>query len=272
MANDIDLEKYFRRIRYKGAAKADFATLAALHAAHVDAIPFEGIDPLLGRPVKLDLPTLQGKLIDSQRGGYCFEQNALFNAVLEAIGFKVTGLGGRVRWMSPPEAPLGPRTHMFLKVDLPGGGAYLADVGFGVCLLDAPLRFETDIEQATAMGTFRLSETDGLFTLSAKRPNDYRAMYAFNFEPQIPADYEVGNWYTSTNPKALFRNMLIMERLAPDRRHKLINRRYVIEGRDGEMTQETLLENAGALGRVLSEVFGVTPPAPVEAWFDRLGD
>lgn len=269
MSEDLDLKRYFARIGYDGAPKADLATLTALHSAHVDAIPFEAIDPLFGRPINLDLASLQAKLIDNARGGYCFEQNAIFKAALEQIGFKVTGLGGRVRWMSPPNSPLGPREHMLLKIEL-AEGSFIADVGFGACVQDAPLRFETNLEQATAMGTFVLKEADGIYTLSAKQPEGFRAMYAFNLEPQLAADYELGNWFTSTSPKAPFLHFLIMERVAPDKRHKLINRQYIIEARDGEVQQEMALETAEAFGDVLKQVFGVTPPVPVEALFARL--
>ena len=130
MNEGIELDAYLARIGHDGPLAPDIATLAALHDAHVRAIPFEAIDPLLGRPVSLDLSAVQDKLVARRRGGYCFEQNLLFKAVLECVGFPVIGLAGRVRWMSPPGAPLGPRTHMFLRVDTPEG-AYLADVGFG---------------------------------------------------------------------------------------------------------------------------------------------
>jgi N-hydroxyarylamine O-acetyltransferase len=103
MQSEFQLDKYLERIGVHGTVRPDLATLTALHAAHADAIPFEGLDPLLRRPVKLDLVSLQAKLVCSRRGGYCFEQNILFKAALEAIGFKVTGLAARVRWMAPPE-------------------------------------------------------------------------------------------------------------------------------------------------------------------------
>src|SRR5215472_13552681 len=112
MSNEFFLDSYMKRIGFDCTAEPNLKTLMAIHAAHVDAIPFEGLDPLLDRPVPLDLGSLQRKLVDSRRGGYCFEQNVLFKAALEAIGFKVTGLSGRVRWMSPPDSPLGPREHM----------------------------------------------------------------------------------------------------------------------------------------------------------------
>ena len=108
MTSEFRIDDYLARIGFRGSVEPNFATLAALHFQHVNAIPFEGLDPLLGLPVNLDLGTLQRKLVHSRRGGYCFEQNILFKAVLETIGFKVTGLTARVLWMSPPDSPLGP--------------------------------------------------------------------------------------------------------------------------------------------------------------------
>jgi N-hydroxyarylamine O-acetyltransferase len=265
--SEFRLDNYLARVGFGGTIQPDLATLAVLHAAHVDAIPFEGLDPLLSRPVRLDLASLQEKLVDSRRGGYCFEQNALFNAALEAIGFKVTGLGGRVRWMSPPDSPLGPREHMLLKVDL-ADGPYLADVGFGACVLDS---LKTDVEQRTAMGTFKLSHASDLFWLSAKQAAGWRTMYAFNLEPQIQSDYELGNWFTSTSPRVPFTSMLVMERVSSDKRYKLINRRFMIEARDGALAVERSIDSANALHRLFDETFNVVPPVPVEEIFARIG-
>jgi N-hydroxyarylamine O-acetyltransferase len=267
----IRLDPYLARIGVRRPLRPDLATLTALHAAHVDAIPFEGGDPLLRRPVKLDLDSVQAKLVDGRRGGYCFEQNTLFRAVLEAVGFTVTGLGGRVRWMSPPDSPLGPREHMVLKVDLPDG-AFLADVGFGACLLDAPLRLEPGLEQRTAMGTFRLSEADGHYWLAARQPGGWRTMYAFDLQPQIASDFELGNWYTSTSPLAPFTSILIMERLAPGARYKLIDRTFITEARDGEVASQLVVESADAFGRILDEVFNVALPVPPDELFPRLSE
>lgn len=269
MSAEFRLDNYLTRIGHRGAVRPDLPTLTEMHAAHVDAIPFEGFDPLLRRPVNLDLASLQEKLVDSRRGGYCFEQNALFKAALEEIGFEVTGLGARVLWMSPPERPPGPREHMLLRVDL-ADGPYLADVGFGACLLETPLQLRADLERRTAMGTFRLTHPDGMFLLSAKQPEGWRNMYCFNLEPQLPSDYELGNWYTSTHPKVPFTNMLIMERLTGDKRFKLVNRRFMIETRDGEVSLERELGSAAELGQLLDETFNVSPPAPIEEIFGRI--
>lgn len=270
MPDELHLDKYLARIGVRGTPKANLATLSAMHAAHVDVIPFEGLDPLLRRPVKLDIASLQEKLVDGRRGGYCFEQNLLFKAALEALGFKVTGLGGRVRWMSPPDSPLGPRTHITLRVDLPDG-PYLVDVGFGVCVIDRPLQLRTEVEQRTAMGTYRLSESGGLFSLSARQPAGWRTMYVFDLAPQIQSDYELSSWYTSTSPLAPFTSMLIMERVSIDKRYKLVNRRFRIERRDGQVMSERSIGSADELHQLLDETFNVTPPAPVEDIFNRIG-
>ncbi|WP_371425056.1 arylamine N-acetyltransferase [Tardiphaga sp.] len=266
MTDGFRLDRYLARIGFDGPVAPDLATLTAIHAAQVEALPVEGLNPLLGLPVKLDMASVQQKLVDGRRGGYCYELNALLRAALVEVGFKVTGLGGRVRWNAPPDSPLGPRAHMLLRVDLPDG-PYLADVGFGACVLDAPLRLAVDIEQQTATGTYRLTEADGLLSLSAKRPGGWRTMYVFDLTPQLPADYELGNWYTSTSPFMPFTSMLVMERVSGDRRTRLVNRHLTVEGRDGEPVSERVLGSAAELQQVLDETFGITPPASADEIF-----
>jgi N-hydroxyarylamine O-acetyltransferase len=269
MPDTFRLTEYLKRIGIDGTCKPDLTTLAAIHAAHVAAIPFEALDPFLGRPVKLDLAGIQEKIVSNRRGGYCFEQNTLLKAALEAIGFSATGLAGRVRWMAPPDSPLGPRSHMLLKIDLPEG-PYLADVGFGAFLLDRPLPLETDVEHGTAMGRFLLTQAAGMFSLNVKLPAGWRTAYVFNLEPQVPSDYELANWYTSTNPKVPFVSTLIMERLTRDRRYKLINNRLIVETCNAEVADERVI-GSEEFGQVLDQTFHISPPAPAHEIFARFG-
>jgi N-hydroxyarylamine O-acetyltransferase len=270
MAGGFRLKDYLARIGFEGTPGPDLETLTALHAAHVAAIPFENLDPLLGRPVSLDAGALQDKMVHGRRGGYCFEQNTLLRAALEAIGFHVAGLAGRVRWMSPPDAPLGPRTHMLLKVDL-ADGPWLADAGFGGCLLDQPLRLEAGAEQKTLAGTYRLTEERGLFSLSARQPGGWRTMYMFDFTRPEPSDFEMANWFTSTNPQHVLVQNLIMERVTDGRRYKLVNRRFVVEESGGRVVDGRNVENARDLETVLLKSFNVEPPVPAAQIFARLG-
>lgn len=275
MSSEFNVPRYLARIGVSAAVKPDLATLKILHAAHVNAVPYDSLDASLDRPVPLDLASLQDKLVDHRRGGYCFEQNILFKGALEAIGFKVTGLLARVRWNALPGSPLSPLTHMLLKVDL-AEGTYLADVGFGINLIDGPLRLQTDVEQRTSLGTYTLTHADtltptgGLFSLSAKQPTGWRTMYLFNEEPRVHADYELGNWFTMTNPASIFRKNVIIERVTPTQRHKLVNRHLITEAREGVVTAEHRIDNADEYGSILDQLFGITPPLPGAEIYARL--
>src|SRR6266446_572930 len=107
----IDLDAYLGRIHHAGRLARTKDALDALHLAHATHIPFENLDILLGKPIRLDLASLQAKMIHGRRGGYCFEQNTLLAAVLEQSGFRVTKLAARVRFGAPRHLP---RTHVLL--------------------------------------------------------------------------------------------------------------------------------------------------------------
>ena len=91
------LDDYLERVGLTSARSPDLATLRRLHEAHVAAIPFENLDILLGHDIRLELDRLRDKLIARRRGGYCFEQNALFAAILQESGYTVMSMEARVR-------------------------------------------------------------------------------------------------------------------------------------------------------------------------------
>src|SRR5215469_15975587 len=123
----LDLDAYLGRTGYTGPAEPSHASLVALHRAHLAAIPFENLDIMLGRPVLVDLESIQDKLVHAGRGGYCYEHGQLFGAALERLGFSVERLLARV---GPDGQPMRPRTHLTLRVRA-GSGLWLSDVGFG---------------------------------------------------------------------------------------------------------------------------------------------
>lgn len=264
----IDLDAYFDRIGYNGPRDQSLATLRALHALHPAAIPFENLDPLLGRPVSLAIADVAEKLIASRRGGYCFEQNTLFRAVLETLGFPVTGLAARVVWMAPPERPMAARTHMLLRVAVEGED-YIADVGFGGLLQDAPLRLITGIEQRTPSETARYVQTGGSWQRETRIAGIWQRVYVFTLEPQVEADYAVANWFTSAHPASLFRNHLLMERLQPGLRTSLSNRKFTRRFADGRIDRRDLTD-AADLWRVMTEEMEIAPPDEAHVLFDRL--
>src|ERR1043165_4659001 len=116
----FDQSAWFERIGYSGPATPTLETLNRLIFAHAHAISYETLDIMLGRPPKLDIPTLQTKMIARGRGGYCFEQNMLFRAGLRSLGYQIESFQGRVVRGMAIDAPR-PAIHMLLRVDLPEG-------------------------------------------------------------------------------------------------------------------------------------------------------
>ncbi|WP_213779156.1 arylamine N-acetyltransferase [Caballeronia sp. dw_276] len=250
------LAAYFDRIGYTGPREASGETLAALHRLHPQAIPFENIDTLLGLTPRLDLESVFAKLVSARRGGYCFEHNLLFRAVLETIGFETTGLAARVLW-ADPDAML-PRTHMMLLVETPDE-TWLADVGFGSMTLTAPLVFDNGREQATPHETFRLDLIErGDFKLLVKLGDTWKPVYRFDLEPQVPSDYDMANHYVSTLPDSVFVNHLIVGRVVPGQRQTLFDRTLT---RRGKAEEHRDIATAAEARDALEDTFGLSLPA-----------
>ncbi len=249
-----DLAHYFRRIGFDQRAHCDLPTLQRLHHLHALAIPFENLDPWLGRPVSLEPAAVFDKLVARRRGGYCFEQNLLFREVLETLGFEVRGLSARVVWQLPDDVVL-PRTHMVLLVAV-GSQRLLADVGFGGLTLTAPLDLNSRAEQPTSHEPFRLEHDGEHYVLLARIAGAWQALYRFGLEAQMPADYAMANWYVSTHPQSRFVQQLIAARPAQGLRHALVDSRHSRHPLDKASTHDALPDTA-ALRAVLQHDFGI---------------
>jgi N-hydroxyarylamine O-acetyltransferase len=258
MTSAVDLGAYLARIGYSGDTGATAETLRRLMLAHVAAIPFENLDPLAGRPVRLDLDALQDKLVGSRRGGYCFEQNLLFAAALRALGFEVACLAARVGWNRPKDAPPPPRTHTLLHVAL-DEGPFIADVGFGGMTPTAPLRLETGIEQATPHEAFRLVRVDDDYRLEALVGGTWTELYQFDMQRQTDADLDMMNHYTASHPNSVFVGSLSVARVAPGRRLALRDNRLATHRADGR-TERTILASAAEIRAALADVFELDVP------------
>ena len=251
----LDLEAYLQRIGYSGGLDPTIETLTALHRAHALSIPFENLDILLGRPIRLDLASLQAKLVHDRRGGYCFEQNALFAAVLEHLGFAVTGLAARV---SMGEERTTPRTHMVLAVDI-GETRWLADVGFGGDTLLDPISFDDDAPVQQGAWAFRLADDGDLRILWGLRADGWLDLYSFTLEPQLPVDYEVANHYTSTWPRSPFVTKIIAQRSGLDERWMLIEDELRVERPNGT-ERWTVVSHAERLSILADRFELIFPP------------
>jgi N-hydroxyarylamine O-acetyltransferase len=253
----IDLDEYFGRIGYDGPRTVGLETLRGLSLTHPTAIAFENLDPLMGRRVHLDEGALYDKLIVQGRGGYCYEHNLLFADVLKALGFAVTGLAARVV-KNVPEGSVRPRTHMLLRVDLEDG-VYLADVGFGMSTLTAPMRFEMGVEQETPHDSYRLAEAGVALEMQVKVGDDWSGLYRFDLQEQFRPDYEVTNWYSSCHPDSQFVAELMVARADEGCHHTLLDNVYTLRVPDGPPARRTI-ENADDLRAVLTDIFRINLP------------
>ncbi len=272
--DNFDLESWLSRILYQGPRTHSLDTLRGILFAQATTVPFENLDVLLGRPPKLDLASLQQKIVVNGRGGYCFEHNSLLRAGLQALGFQVTGLIARVVRGMDPGAPA-PAGHMALRVDLPEG-AFLADTGFGNLTPTAPLALRPDIEQTTPHETMRLRAMGEELLLEAKtgRPGeiqDWEHLYRLSPHPRLDMDYEVANWFTATHPKSPFVDNLIAARAAPDgSRHSFFNGRLSVR-RPPDHVERRMLENDAEYAATLTGTFGLSlPSADFSALLDTL--
>ncbi|HET8698137.1 MAG TPA: arylamine N-acetyltransferase [Gammaproteobacteria bacterium] len=253
----IDLDAYFARIGYSGAREPTLHTLRALQLQHPLAIPFENLDPLLGRPVRLEPDALERKLVADKRGGYCFEQNLLLAHALRALGFTVTYLAGRVVWKRGDHDR--PRTHMLLLVQL-GEDVHLCDVGFGALTLTAPLRLEPGVEQSTPHEPFRVRREASDYVMEARLGGEWHALYRFDLQAQRQADIEVLNYYISTHPNSHFRTRLMAARPTAHGRFTLGDNVLSRYGAGGEAERRTL-GSVAELRDALALTFGIELPA-----------
>jgi N-hydroxyarylamine O-acetyltransferase len=205
----FDLDAYAERIGLDRGA-----SVAEVHRAHVTSIPFENLDPHRGVPVALDGEALADKLVTRRRGGYCFEQNLLLKAGLEALGAKVEPMLARVRVGAPPET-VRPRSHLVLRVD-DGGEPLLADVGFGLGTLLEPIAFEPGPEHEQLGWRYRLVPDGAELVLQSHDDGEWRDLYGFLPEPVPHVDIEVSNWFTCSYPRSPFVTGLIVAAQRPD--------------------------------------------------------
>ena len=234
-----NLDAYFARIGYTGPRTATAGALREIHLHHARAIPYENLDVLLGRAIRIDLAGIEEKLVRQKRGGYCFEQNNLLAAVLLALGFRVTRFMARVRWNLPADLPT-PLTHVLLLVE-GEDGRFLADVGFGSMSLMAPLAFEFDREQtAAAIEPRRLIRRGEVVVHQARLGDTWGDVFVFAPDATPAIDCEVGNWFTSTHPQSRFKQNLTLARAGDRCRLAILNREVTIRHADGRAERREL--------------------------------
>jgi N-hydroxyarylamine O-acetyltransferase len=256
----MDVQAYLRRIDYQGSLTPDIDLLRSLHRAHLFTVPFENLDIHLGREIVCDESRILHKIVNEKRGGFCYELNGAFAALLRALGFRVTLLSCRV---ARQDGSYGPEfDHLTLRVDLEE--PWLADVGFGDCFLE-PLRLGSRLEQEQTGRVYRLTSRmtsaasiDAVFGLEVMAEGRWKKEYAFTLQPRELSDFAGMCHYHQTSPESHFTRQRICSLATPEGRITLSDEK-LIETRKGSR-QERLLSGDQEWRSMLREVFGVVLP------------
>jgi N-hydroxyarylamine O-acetyltransferase len=248
-ASVIDVEAYLRRIRYQGQLAPDAATLWALHVAHLEIVPFENFDIHLGRPIVLDEDGLFDKIVTRRRGGFCYELNGLFSALLRELGFRVTRLSAGVMRADDSFGP--DFDHMTLMVELED--RWLADVGFGDSFRE-PLRLDDRGEQVQDGRVYQIRhDTQSGIMLRLNGGTSGGNGYRFSLIPRGLADYAEMCRYHQTSPESPFTQRRICSLFTPHGRITLSDFRLIVTER-GDRRERLLTEEEW--GRALKDRFG----------------
>jgi N-hydroxyarylamine O-acetyltransferase len=256
----MDVDAYLARIGAARPARPDAAALRELQLRHLLSVPFENLSIHLGEPIVLDEEALVEKVVRRRRGGFCYELNGAFAALLSALGFSATLLNARA--FTP--AGLGPPyDHLALRVEVEvdvavggaadGGGVWLADVGFGR-FSNLPLRLDVgDADQADPVGVFRIVEQpDGDLDVLMNGEPQYR----LDPRPRALGDFEATCWWHQTSPKSLFTRSLVCSLLTESGRVTLSDRTFV-RTTGTERDERVLTDDADVLAAYRKH-FGIT--------------
>jgi N-hydroxyarylamine O-acetyltransferase len=257
----MDVQAYLRRIDYQGSLTPSVDLLRSLHRAHLFTVPFENLDIHLGREIVCDEGRILHKIVNEKRGGFCYELNGAFAALLRALGFRVTLLSCRV---AREDGSYGPEfDHLTLRVDLEE--PWLADVGFGDCFLE-PLRLESRLEHEQSGRIYRLTSrmtspppADAVFGLEVMAEGRWKREYAFTLQPRELSDFAGMCHYHQTSPESHFTRQRICSLPTPEGRITLSDEKLIET--HGALRQETSLSGDHEWQAKLRELFGVVLPA-----------
>ncbi|MFJ2261305.1 arylamine N-acetyltransferase [Streptomyces sp. NPDC087844] len=266
------VDAYLRRIDVTHPAWPTADVLRELQLRHLLTVPFENLSIHLGEEIVLEEKPLLDKLVGARRGGFCYELNGTFGALLKALGFDVTLLAGRVYG---EEDQLGiPYGHLALRVRTVDGGDWLADVGFGAHS-HYPLAFGERGEQADPAGAFRVivagADPAGVRGSAGEFGDlevvrDGRSQYRLETRPRVLGDFVAGAWWHSTSPASHFTQSPVCSRVTEDGgRVTLSGRALTVTDPDGGKTTADLASDEEVL-EAYRKRFGIVLERVPVAW------
>lgn len=226
----FDIQRYLGRINYTGPVDGSAKALFALQEAHYVAVPYENFDILDGKPISLEIPDLYRKIVLERRGGYCFELNGLFAALLRELGYEVTEYFSRYLRDEPP-LPM-PR-HRVMVAEAQGK-RYFVDIGVGGVVPRWPLLMANGQEQKQNNETYRLVQDAILGNVIQEfRHGDWSSYISFTDDPAYPVDFIAANYWCQHAPESIFNKEPMAAILTADGRVTMFGPEVKIFSKDG---------------------------------------
>lgn len=257
------LARYFQKTGAKRLEQLDYNFLKHLQRTHLETFAFEGCNPLLGQRVTLKPEDLIDKFLNHPRGGYCFEQNLFLKDVLKSLGFEANTYLGRV---IESNSDFG-RTHLVNVVNIKSD-LYLVDVGFGGYNSPEPLLIQDGYILETNLNQYRIKQVESTYFFQGWIHEDWIDLYSFDFNIYTFGDYEVANWYTSTNPNTTFTQNLNIAIIDGDFRYNLKNNIFSIL-KSGHLVKKEILQNFDHLQEILELYFKINP-SYLPGWHQKI--
>jgi len=250
----MNVQTYLDRINYDGPLEPTAEALRRLQVAHLLAVPFENLSINLGEPTVLDDQALFRKIVTRHRGGFCYELNGLFAALLRAMGFDVVMLSAQVADNEGQFSPDFDHMALMVTIDEP----WLADVGFGDSFVE-PLSLNERDSQVQGDRTYRVA-VDGERLVVMQRndvdtSNEWKAQYRFTLKPYQYSDYAERCEYQQKSPLSHFTKTRICSRLTPRGRVTLSDMRFITT--EGAARLERPVATEEEYADILREHFGI---------------
>ena len=262
-ATRLDADAYLQRIGVDPGTveTADLETLARIQRAHVTAVPFENFaivgDPdgdAEGEGIVLSTPHLYEKIVERERGGYCFELNGLFHWLLAELGYDVDRVAAR---MVGDDGARPPANHHANVVRL--DRRYVVDVGMGEPTMRRPLPLDGSVRQDEVGVEWRVADSDRpdeTFRTAFRTSGDdeWSTRYVFSDVPRALDYFEATNDYLQSAPESPFTGKPIVV-IATDDGHRKLSGAELTETVDGEERERTVED--GAYRETLEREFGL---------------
>ena len=245
-----DLNAYLERINYHGPTNPSAENLRALQLAHLQTVPFENLSIHAREPIALEGRALFTKIVENRRGGFCYECNGLFAALLRGLGFDVTMLSAEVANADGGFSQ--PFDHMALLVS--ESRRWLVDVGFGDSFLE-PLLLDERGEQVQGKRAYKIVDEGGYLVLQQRETNTWTPQYRFTLQPYEFEDFAGMCRYHQTSPESHFTQKRICSRATESGRITLSDMRLIDTQDDGR--HERVLASQEEYNDALQQHFGI---------------